>query len=71
MIVDEFGTGAGGDLGVATTPGTGCGLVLGNVRTEAAAACDRLGLAVARAYRGATLPSGQPGGVRFTAVGRK
>jgi 23S rRNA A2030 N6-methylase RlmJ len=70
MIVDEFGTGARGDLGVATTPGTGCGLVLGNVMTEAAAACDRLGLAVARAYRGARLPSGQLGGVRFSAVGR-
>jgi 23S rRNA A2030 N6-methylase RlmJ len=68
MITDHYGAGEGGDLGVATTPGTGCGVVLGNVATETTAACERLGVAVAHAYRDSTLPSGQPGGVRFTVV---
>lgn len=69
MVVDASGRGTRGDLGVATTPGTGCGVVLGNVTAQTAAACERLGQAVAHAYRGATLPSGSPGGVRFTAIG--
>lgn len=69
MVVDEFGSGAPGDLGQATTAGTGCGVVLGNVASETAMACEQLGHAVARAYHGATLPSGAPGGIRFTAVG--
>jgi hypothetical protein len=69
MIIDQHGGGQHGDLGLATTPGTGCGVVLGNVTTETAAACERLGLAVARAYRDSTLPSGQRGGVRFSVVG--
>lgn len=71
MIVDEFGRGGQGDLGVATTPGTGCGVVLGNVTSQAAAACDRLGLALARAYMGATLPSGQGGAFASPLSGRR
>jgi hypothetical protein len=50
MITDHYGTVARGDLGVATTPGTGCGVVLGNVAPETTAACERVGVAVAHAY---------------------
>lgn len=69
MVTDQSGSGTQGDLGKATTPGTGCGVVLGNVRDDTARSCARLGRAVARAYDGATLPSGVPGGIRFTTVG--
>jgi 23S rRNA A2030 N6-methylase RlmJ len=64
MVVDEFGSGAPGNLGRATTPGTGCGVVLANVADTTA--CGRLGRALVDAYDGATLPSGAPGGIRFT-----
>lgn len=57
-----------GNLGKATTPGTGCGVVLGNITDQTAAACERLGHAVAHAYHDATLPAGQPGGIRFTRI---
>lgn len=69
MIIDEHGAGQPGDLGHATTPGTGCGVVLGSVTADTEAACERLGLAVARAYRDSTLPSGQRGSVRFSVIG--
>jgi hypothetical protein len=69
MITDHYGTVARGDLGVATTPGTGCGVVLGNVPPETTAACERVGVAVAHAYRDSILPSGQPGDVRLSVVG--
>jgi hypothetical protein len=68
MITDSSGVGTTGDLGAATTPGTGCGVVLANVKRETTAACERLGLALARAYENTTLPSGEPGGVRFKAL---
>lgn len=61
---------SGGDLGVATTPGTGSGLVCANLDDEALDACTRLGKALARAYRGSTLPNGEPGGLAFTTVWR-
>jgi 23S rRNA A2030 N6-methylase RlmJ len=67
MIVDQSGAGRHGDLGAATTPGTGCGVVLGNATAETVAACERLGHALAEVYQGATLPSGELGGVRFAA----
>lgn len=69
MITDEYGSGRPGDLGKATTPGTGCGVVLGNVTHETVSASKRLGDGVASAYQGATLASGTPGGILFTAAG--
>jgi hypothetical protein len=60
----------GGDLGVATTPGTGSGIVCANLAGEVLDACTRLGRALARAYRGSTLPNGQPGGVAFSTAQR-
>ncbi len=69
MVTDRSGAGTHGDLGAATTPGTGCGVVLGNVTSQTAAACTQLGHALAAGYHGATLPSGKPGGIQFTAYG--
>lgn len=59
-----------GDLGRATTPGTGCGIVLANVRPRAIDRCAALGGALARAYDGVPLPDGRPGAldVRVMAV---
>lgn len=54
-----------GDLGVATTPGTGFGLVCANVAAPALLRCDELGTALSRAYEGRPLPDGQPGGLSF------
>jgi orotate phosphoribosyltransferase len=68
MILDASGVGARGDLGAATTPGTGCGVVIGNVTADTTADCERLGLAVARIYHGVILPTGKPGAVQFTAT---
>jgi hypothetical protein len=68
MITDPRGSGRRGDLGVATTPGTGCGVVLGNVALATTTACERLGVAVAHAYRESILPSGRPGGARFSVL---
>jgi 23S rRNA A2030 N6-methylase RlmJ len=50
-----------GDLGRATTPGTGCGVVLANVGGATLDRCAALGSALARAYDGAPLPDGRPG----------
>jgi hypothetical protein len=61
--------GAPGDLGRATTPGTGCGVVLANAGTGTVRACEELGRALAGAYRGATLPGGGEGSLVFTARG--
>jgi 23S rRNA A2030 N6-methylase RlmJ len=69
MVTDASGSGTPGDLGEATTAGTGCGVIFGNLTNEAALACEQLGGAVARAYCGAMLPSGASGGIRFTAAG--
>jgi len=55
-----------GDLGVATSPGTGFGVVLANLQAETAAACAALGMALADAYADAVLPDGSPGGLAFT-----
>lgn len=59
-----------GDLGQATTPGTGFGIVCANLPREAIESCDRLGHALERAYRQATLPSGGSGGIEFVIVQR-
>jgi 23S rRNA (adenine2030-N6)-methyltransferase len=50
-----------GDLGVATTPGTGCGVVLANVSASLMARCEALGQALAAHYDGRQLPDGEPG----------
>lgn len=52
---------ADGDLGEATTPGTGCGVVLANVDPAVARRCEQLGEALLAAYDGAPLPDGTPG----------
>jgi hypothetical protein len=55
-----------GDLGRATTPGTGFGVILANVQTGTAAACTAVGNALADAYAGALLPDGSRGNLIFT-----
>lgn len=50
-----------GDLGEATTPGTGAGVVLANVRPEVLARCEELAYAMVRRYASVTLPTGEPG----------
>lgn len=60
------GTRGDGHLGTATTPGTGCGVVCVNIGAAGRTACDRLGRALADAYHGVGLPSGEPGALRFT-----
>jgi hypothetical protein len=61
-VVDE----SDGDLGDATTPGTGFGVVLDNVSPHAISACQTLGEEFARAYNGVPLPGGSPGYLAFT-----
>ena len=55
-----------GDLGVATTPGTGFGIVCANVSTPSIDACRALGEGLAAAYDGIPLPDGRPGRLEFT-----
>jgi 23S rRNA A2030 N6-methylase RlmJ len=55
-----------GDLGRATTPGTGFGVILANLQAGTVAACAALGSALAGAYAGATLPDGSQGSLAFT-----
>jgi 23S rRNA A2030 N6-methylase RlmJ len=70
VMITAPGTDAdGGDLGEATTPGTGFGIVCANLSPEAIEACDLLGRALERAYREVTLPSGDPGGIEFAFSG--
>jgi hypothetical protein len=49
------------DLGLATTAGTGCGVVLSNVSASLVARCESLGRALAKHYDGRPLPDGKPG----------
>jgi 23S rRNA A2030 N6-methylase RlmJ len=56
-----------GDLGEATTPGTGFGIVCANISDPAVAACRQLGEALVAAYEGVPLPDGSPGRLDFTA----
>lgn len=60
----------GGNLGNATTPGTGFGIVCANISAEAIDTCEHLGHALERAYSRATLPNGDPGGIEFTIAQR-
>jgi 23S rRNA A2030 N6-methylase RlmJ len=57
---------ADGDLGRATTPGTGFGVILANLRPDTVAACAAVGNALADAYAGALLPDGSRGSLAFT-----
>lgn len=74
MVLDADGEARGhperpGDLGRATTPGTGSGVLLANVSPAAVSACELLGRALELSYAGATLPDGSPGGIRFGSRG--
>ncbi|MDP8928501.1 MAG: hypothetical protein M3O70_07995, partial [Actinomycetota bacterium] len=69
LIVDETGgTVTGGDLGAATTPGTGFGVVAANVSDRAIRLCTDLGQALAATYRDSTLPNGSRGHIDFLHV---
>ncbi len=59
-------TSAPGDLGHATTPGTGFGVILANTRADTAGACAALGNAISDAYADAIFPDGHPGHLAFT-----
>lgn len=54
-----------GDLGAATTPGTGCGVVCANLSDTSVTSCEQLGRALAAAYAGVELPQGGAGGVSY------
>lgn len=66
MVIDHAGAGSGGDLGLATTPGTGCGVVLANVTAHTEARCRDLGRALEAAYEVVCLPSGAFGCIQLT-----
>lgn len=55
-----------GDLGRATTAGTGFGVILANVQAGTASACTAVGHALADAYAGALLSDGSRGNLVFT-----
>ncbi len=66
MMTDADGGGRPGNLGRATTPGTGFGMVLANVAPGTVAACAELGRALAGAYTDVALPDGTRGSLVFT-----
>jgi len=55
-----------GDLGRATTPGTGFGIILANVQASTVSACTAVGNALAGADAGVLLPDGSRGNLLFT-----
>ena len=57
---------APGDLGRATTPGTGFGVILANLRAGTVSACAALGNALSEAYADAIFPDGSLGNLVFT-----
>lgn len=59
-------TDAPGDLGRATTPGTGFGVILANVQAATVDACAALGTSLSDAYAGTIFPDGHPGHLAFT-----
>lgn len=65
VVDDRGGTRPGGALGVATTPGTGFGVVVANVSSEAIERCAVVGEALAAGYRDSKLPDGTVGGLNF------
>ena len=54
-----------GDLGVATTPGTGFGVVCANLTERSVGDCAKLGEALAVAYLFRSLPDGAPSRLEF------
>ena len=50
-----------GDLGEATTAGTGSGVVLANVSQDLVGRCEHLAVELVRVYDGRRLPDGAPG----------
>jgi 23S rRNA A2030 N6-methylase RlmJ len=71
MLTDKTGAGRPGDLGLATTPGTGCGVILANVSESTRTSCVALGEALSTAYAGSTLPDGTRGRVTFSVHERR
>ena len=65
MVTSADADMAAGDLGAATSPGTGFGLVCANVPEPAITRSEQLGAALARQYDGRTLPDGRVGGLNF------
>lgn len=64
MVTGTSGT--AGDLGRATTPGSGFGVILANVQAGTVGACMAVGNALADAYSGALLPDRSQGNLMFT-----
>jgi hypothetical protein len=65
MVASREQRPARGDLGAATTPGTGFGIVCANLLPDTLNACERLGRELALAYDGSDLPGGGEGRVDF------
>jgi 23S rRNA (adenine2030-N6)-methyltransferase len=63
LLVTQYdgGTRPSGDLGEATTPGTGCGVVLANVTSALARRCQQLARGLVEEYDGRELPTGETG----------
>jgi 23S rRNA A2030 N6-methylase RlmJ len=59
-----------GDLGKATTPGTGSGVVLANISRHVTETCEALAEALRDTYAGQTLPTGESGRLDAT-TGRR
>lgn len=70
MVTDTGGGGSPGDLGRATTPGTGFGVVLANLPPDVLTACTTVGGALAGAYTDVALPGGPRGSLVFTSYRR-
>jgi 23S rRNA A2030 N6-methylase RlmJ len=66
MVTGTSGGGSPGDLGLATTPGTGFGVVLANLPPDVLTACTAVGSALAGAYTDVALPGGTRGSLVFT-----
>ncbi|MGI9018522.1 MAG: hypothetical protein ACR2HR_15715 [Euzebya sp.] len=58
-----------GDLGLATTPGAGCGIVCANVPGDAVDRCEILGQSLVRAYQTFTSPTGERAALDFISRG--
>lgn len=65
-VLDAAGRGGDGDLGRATTPGTGFGHVLANVPAPVVAECERLGVELAQLYHHVPMPDGKIGTWQLT-----
>lgn len=70
MLVTGAGgaTSADGDLGCATTPGTGFGIVCANLSRRSIETCETLGAELSVLYEDAPLPDGTPGRLDFTSA---